>query len=240
MLKRNRTWIIVTGILILLPIIVGLILWKQLPETMAVQFSASDGTASGYRGKDFVVFALPVLILMLHIMAAVFTANDPRRQTMGDGMFRMLLFFCPMISWFIAAFTYTEALGIDIELMTLAQIFIGILVIIIGIVLPKCPQNGSIGFRFASTLRDEETWKKTHKVAGIIWILAGIFFTANAFLQMLPSQFLILLVAVMIGVPYFVAAKDYKNRHSDDHFKEMKEQLKEKEINRRRAKKRKK
>lgn len=240
MLERNKKWIIVSGIAVLLPIIVGLILWSKLPENMAVQFSASDGSVTGYRGKQFVVVGIPVLLLFLHIVAAIFTANDPRRQAMGDAMYRMLLCICPLISWFIAAYSYTEGLGMELPIVMLIQIFLGVLVFIIGLIFPRCPQNNSIGFRFKTTLADEETWKATHKTAGIVWVAAGAFFIANAFAAWLPSQFLILVVAVMLGAPFMVASSDYKKRHQDDRYKEVKEQLKQQAINKSRSKNRKK
>ncbi len=65
MLKENKRTLIVTSILILLPILIGVLLWKQLPDTMATHFGLNT-EADGFSGKAFAVFSLPVFLLAIH------------------------------------------------------------------------------------------------------------------------------------------------------------------------------
>lgn len=54
MLKKNRKTLILTSIIILLPILVGIVLWNKLPDTMATHFGI-DNEANGFSSK-FLVF----------------------------------------------------------------------------------------------------------------------------------------------------------------------------------------
>ncbi len=58
MLKKNKSRIIISSIIILLPMIFGLIMWDKLPDTMTTHWGA-DGNADGFSGKVFAVFGLP-------------------------------------------------------------------------------------------------------------------------------------------------------------------------------------
>lgn len=67
MLKKNKSRIIISSIIILLPMIFGLIMWDKLPDTMTTHWGA-DGNADGFSGKVFAVFGLPAITLILHFV----------------------------------------------------------------------------------------------------------------------------------------------------------------------------
>ena len=66
MLKANKRTLIVTSIVTILPVLIGLILWKRLPDTMATHFGA-DNAPNGFSSKAFAVFGLPCFLLAVLI-----------------------------------------------------------------------------------------------------------------------------------------------------------------------------
>lgn len=50
MIKENKRILIITSLIILLPVLVGLLLWHQLPEQIPVHFN-SEGVADSYQSK---------------------------------------------------------------------------------------------------------------------------------------------------------------------------------------------
>ena len=50
MLKKNKSRIIISSIIILLPMIFGLIMWDKLPDTMTTHWE-TNGNADGFSGK---------------------------------------------------------------------------------------------------------------------------------------------------------------------------------------------
>ena len=46
-MKTNKKTLILTSIVILLPILIGILLWNKLPDSMAIHFNF-DNEADGY------------------------------------------------------------------------------------------------------------------------------------------------------------------------------------------------
>ncbi len=63
--KYKKKTIVITSILIVLPMIVGLILWNRLPDQIATHFSF-DGTPDDWSPKAFCSFGMPLLLLIVH------------------------------------------------------------------------------------------------------------------------------------------------------------------------------
>ena len=64
MIKQNKKMIILTSIVTLLPMVIGLLLWNQLPQLMATHFNF-NGQPNGYSSKTFTVFVLPLILQVL-------------------------------------------------------------------------------------------------------------------------------------------------------------------------------
>ena len=62
MFKKYKKQLILSSIVILLPIVLGLILWNQLPDSFATHWGV-DGQPDGWMDKGLAVFLLPVLML---------------------------------------------------------------------------------------------------------------------------------------------------------------------------------
>ena len=52
MIRQHKKMILLTSIVTLLPIFIGLFLWKQLPDTVATHFG-TDNQPNGYSSKEF-------------------------------------------------------------------------------------------------------------------------------------------------------------------------------------------
>ncbi|MGG6831966.1 UNVERIFIED_CONTAM: SdpI family protein [Streptococcus canis] len=198
MLKKNRKTLILTSIIILLPILVGIVLWNKLPDTMATHFGI-DNEANGFSSKFFGVLGLPLILLAIHLFSAIVTAKDPRKQNISNKMCTLCLWIGPCISIFVSAFVYTYNLGIKLNIGLFASLFVGLIFIIIGNYLPKIRQNYTIGIKLPWTLANEENWNKTHRLAGCIYIILGMFIIMAALIDAF-NFLIVMLIAVLISV----------------------------------------
>ena len=80
MLKKNKLKVIISSIAILLPMLFGLVMWDQLPDTMTTHWGA-DGNADGFSGKVFAVFGLPAIILVLHCVCVLLHFSIKNRKS---------------------------------------------------------------------------------------------------------------------------------------------------------------
>ena len=165
MLKANKKTLIITSIATILPIVIGVFLWNRLPDMMATHFG-TDNMANGYSSKVFAVFGIPLICLALLWVGALIIAHDPRRQNITPKMFTLGLWIAPIISLVVAATMYTINLGYPLNTSYVGELFVSVLLIVIGNYMPKARQNYTIGIRLPWTLANEENWNRTHRLAG--------------------------------------------------------------------------
>ena len=85
--------LILTSVITLLPIFIGLLLWRQLPASVATHFGV-DNQPDGYCSKAFAVFGLPVMMLFFHLICIVATNIDPKRKNISKKVFHVVMWIC--------------------------------------------------------------------------------------------------------------------------------------------------
>ena len=181
---NRKKAILLTSILNFIPIIVGLILWTQLPEEIPVHFNAT-GTPDNYESKAFAVFFLPLFLWVVHLLTGFITLADPKKQNISDKVFLLMLYICPAAGIFGALVMYTGALNLPVSVNMVGNLFVGIIFIVVGNYMPKTHQNYTVGIKIPWALNDAENWNKTHHFAGIIWIICGAVLVVNAFIDII-------------------------------------------------------
>ena len=78
MIKKNLRILLITSVVILLPMLVGVALWNQLPERIPSHWNAV-GEIDGWSSKSFVVFGMPLLMLAIQWVCALGTFADPKK-----------------------------------------------------------------------------------------------------------------------------------------------------------------
>ncbi|MCC8044995.1 MAG: DUF1648 domain-containing protein [Clostridiales bacterium] len=201
MIKKYRWMIFLTGIVTLLPMLAGVILWSRLPEQMPTHFGFS-GEVDGYSSRIFAVFGLPLFLLAMHLFCSFVTLLDPRQKDISSKMLTLVLWICPLVSWFCAILVYSTALGIQIDALKAVDIFMALLFIAIGNYLPKCRQNYTVGIKLPWTLADPENWKRTHRLGGWLFVLTGFFWLLDIFFGVVWIPLAATMLAALIPCLY--------------------------------------
>lgn len=181
-MKQYKGKIILTSIITLLPMLVGVLLWNKLPDTVATHFG-SNGEANGWSSKAFAVFGLPAFLFVVHIFCVAVTLNDPKKRNIGKMMLTMIFWIVPVCSIIANCSTFAYALGIQVDFNLVVGGMLGILFLVLGNYMSKNQQNYTVGIRLPWTLNSEENWNKTHRLASKLWVAAGIVFLLNIFLR---------------------------------------------------------
>lgn len=198
MIKRNKNMLIITSVATLLPIIAGLILWNKLPDTIAIHWGINN-EPDGFSSKAFAVFAFPLILLAFHWICVFATKFDPKHKEISPKMFTLVLWICPAISIVMNTIVYFTAMGKNINVAFIIVMFMGLMFIIIGNYLPKCRQSYTMGIKLLWTLESEENWNKTHRMAGILWVIGGVVICVTAVFESFIVFFSI--VAAMVIIP---------------------------------------
>lgn len=202
MKKELRKTLTLTTIITLLPILVGLFYWNQLPDKMATHFDM-EGTPNGWSSKWFAVVGIPIFLALVNILCTVLTETDPRRHKYPEKMMKLVYWICPVISWVCAGTVVSYGLGMEFfNTPRFASFFVGLLFVVIGNYLPKVKQNYYMGIKLPWTYSDEENWNRTHRMAGKLWVVGGIIILLNVFLGISGLEILVLILMVVIPTVY--------------------------------------
>ena len=212
MIKNNKFKLIISSVLILLPILVGLLLWEKLPEELATHWGA-DGNANGWSSKPFAVLGMPLILLIIHWICIIVTALDPKNKGQNRKVFGLVIWIVPILSIFVSGIIYASALGKPIEIETVSLLLIGVLFTAIGNYLPKCKQNHTIGIKIKWTLEDEGNWNATHRFCGKLWVAGGLLLMACIFLPKPFMPFITLIILVALVITSFLYSYIYYKRN---------------------------
>ncbi len=201
MWKDQKKTMIITILLILLPIIVGLIYWDQLPAVMATHFDA-EGEANGWSSKWFAVIGLPIFLLAVHCLCATLTGKDPRYQTYPKVMKKIVLWICPVVSWIGSLSIYAYELHWKTDMVTCIYLFVAVTFLVIGNYLPKIKWNYFLGIKLPWTYASEDNWNKTHRFGGKVWVVCGILFLLNVIWKVKFLEVAIMIAMILIPTVY--------------------------------------
>ena len=195
-MKNKKYWLI-TSAITLLPILLGLLLWDQLPDKLPTHFGI-DGAADGWSGKGFAVFGIPAMWLIFHLITWGVTRLDKQNRGHNEKVLNLVGLIFPAMSIVSSVIIYSLAMGKEPNLSMLLFPMLGLLFIAMGNWLPKIKQNSTLGIKLKWTLYNEENWNKTHPFAGFVWVIGGVLFCLMGFvpekslLFLLPLQVLLL------------------------------------------------
>lgn len=190
---------IVSCLLCLLPILVGLTVYGRLPDPMPSHWSFS-GEVNDYSAKAFVIFGIPLLMAAVNAFVWFALSGDPRKTGVTRQLRNMAGWLIPLFTLLLQTVTIAFALGYPISPAVVVPLVIGSLFILIGSYLPKCKQNYAMAIKNPWTLHSPEIWRRTHRLAGRLWVAAGFLLALNTFVG---SRWLYIgLIAVVACVPY--------------------------------------
>jgi len=202
--KINFFKLALTSALCLLPIILSVIVYNDLPDRVAMHWQL-DGSVTWYGHKAIAAFGMPLFFMLLNIISTIAMHKGPRQQNSPNVVRIIGEWTAPVVSIIFVPVLLFMGLGVNVPVLTIVPAFVGVLLIIVGNYLPKTKQNWIMGVRVPWTLNDSEIWNKTHRLAGYLWILLGVVFIATAFLQNIaPIPLLLTLLLSVIAFTVFV------------------------------------
>ena len=214
MKKWNKKWFIISTVVIFLPMIAGFLMWNRLPDRLITHWNAA-GEADGSMSKFAAVTSVPAIIFVMHLFCLFMTYLDSKNAVQSPKALLIVYCVMPATSLFAGCMVLGSAVSTQLEPMNWMNLFFGILFIIVGNYLPKCKQNSVLGIRLPWTLKDEENWRKTHRLAGRVWMAGGLILLLGSFLSstvQLPLMLSVLLALCLITTLYSFKLSEQKQR----------------------------
>ena len=200
-MKEHKNTIIVTTLVTLLPVAVGLLLWNRLPAQIPTHWNFA-GEIDAYSGKLFAVAGLPLFLAAVHLICAVAMGIDPKKDNISGKVYSMVLWIVPVITLATMGAVYAAALGVAIDIVSVMGVLVGLVFVVLGNYMPKCSRNYTVGYRLPWTLEDGENWNKTHRLAGRLFVLAGLVMLAAVPVGFFPAALIAALVLTVVPGVY--------------------------------------
>jgi uncharacterized membrane protein len=205
----TKTTSIITLILIALALLVGAVLWNQLPDQMASHWNAND-QVNGYISKFWGVFLMPLITLGMLVLFLVLPGIDPLKANIAQfrETFNLFIVVIVVFMLYIHGLTLAWSLGYQDFKMSAAMLpFMGVLFIAVGYMLKKAKRNFFIGIRTPWTLSSDSVWDKTHQLGSILFMASGVFAIIGGFFGGMTAFWL--MFVPLIGTSLFLVAYSY-------------------------------
>lgn len=152
-----RELFVLTSLVILLPTLVGSLCWRE-----------------------FVWF--PLGLLATHWLVLFFILRDHANAAQSPRILRLIFWLLPVTALIGGAVLALLRSGVETYalIVTILYLSFGLMVLVLGNIMPKVRQNNTIGIKIKWTLENEENWNATHRFSGKLWVIGGILCMACA------------------------------------------------------------
>ena len=201
MILKYKKALILSSMACLLPIPVGMVLWKLFPE------GAITGTW---------IAIIPLSMLAAQWLCIALSALDKTNQNKNEKIHKLILWVIPGITWVFCGIMYALLLGLEFSPMVWTMIPMGLLFMGIGNYMPKTRMNATMGIKTKHTYSSEANWNATHRLAGKTWVIGGLLMILAAFLpHTVAIPVMLVCFAVIILVPMVYSYRFYQKEKAE-------------------------
>lgn len=173
-MKLSRTWII-SIVFVLVAVATGIWLYPQMPSTVATHFDAA-GDANGWSPRWLAAFMPTFMELGLAILTWVLPLISPRKFGIKPfaRVYEVVMLVIQGAVLVVGVCVALKGAGYHVPLATIGTLAIGVMLMVIGNYMGKLRKNFFIGIRTPWTLASDAVWERTHRMAGWLFMLAGL------------------------------------------------------------------
>lgn len=193
----KRGFLILIWVLALAPAAAFALLYGSLPDQVPLQWGLDGTVRCGGKGE------LLLMLLLSPLLAALLLGLpklDPRRKNYARFQ-RHYDVMCVAILLFLAGIdgvVLTEALRPGaVTVWRLVAVGVGLLLAVLGNLMPKVKSNFFVGIKTPWTLSDPDVWNRANRLGGILFFALGL---TLAFAGLLLPE-LVVLAVLLAGLP---------------------------------------
>lgn len=174
---------VASGLVVLAGFVLAAAMYRVLPDPMPSHFGV-DGRPDDFLPKFWGVFLFPLVMLAVTLLLAVLPRISPRGFEMERFARTWKILRLTMLAFllFVEILVFESARSGRPLSNRVVIGAVGLLFVIVGNFLGKLTRNFFAGIRTPWTLASEEVWYRTHRLAGKLFVAAGLLIAASGFL----------------------------------------------------------
>lgn len=170
-------------IVCVLSAIVSAIVFVQIPDGVQVPLHwGIDGTPDRYGPAWQGLFMPPAVMAFVLGIFSILKWIEPRQENLQKSMRARggIALAVVLMMLVLQAGTISIALGNEVPMVRLVLFAVGLMLMVMGNFLGKTRSNFFIGIRTPWTLSSDDVWRRTHRLGGKLFMVAGAVMTAGA------------------------------------------------------------
>ncbi len=195
-------------ILMFLPLVASVVALLFLPDLIPVHYNLANEVDRW--GSKYEILIFPIVTILfgqfLLLMVRIAKKQEPKGNNNEKNGF--IISICSLIIFNIisgvmiySSVNKVEKLSfVSIEFEQVLFFFIGIILLVIGNVMPKLKKNSVLGFRTKHSMKNDEVWKKCQRISGITTMTVGIFIMVISLILHNVALYILMFIAVLSGV----------------------------------------
>ena len=190
---KNIKWktLIITCLVCLLPVLLGVFLWQQLPDSLAIHFNMYN-QPDNFAHKSFVVFGLPALMAVLQIVCCVASDINAVKYATGKKIETVAKWIIPVMAVVMHTATLLYGMGMAVDIRRVAMMIVAIMFLVLGNYMPKLEY-------IKNYKREPHKARKIKRFMGKMMLIMGLLAIVSLFLPPVYSViWLILLIPCVI------------------------------------------
>ncbi len=209
--KEVPHWLILAAVAV--SAIVGL---AQAPDQIPIHWNVK-GEVDDWGSKWLGLLIGPTVATSIYVLMLFLPRLDPAKrnyQRFAGAYYALRLAILLMMAA-IHAIVVVAALGIDVNVGLWIMLGVGALFVVIGWIMADIEPNWFVGVRTPWTLTSELSWKKTHRLARWVFMLAGSLFAIAGIYQQ-PWAMFVAIGAMVAGVLWLLVYSYIVWKHDPD------------------------
>jgi uncharacterized membrane protein len=200
----------------LLPGIYLLFIYSSLPQSVPMHYS--NGGVDRYGSKtEFVLImgSMMGISAFVYLLLKFLPFIDPKKQIkFGESTFQKLAFGLVVFLTALNLVIIYSAVHNGIKIEKVLFPIIGLFFVFMGNMMNSIKPNYFAGVRTPWTLDNEDNWRATHRLAGRVWFIGGIFLTlAMLFLPEPAGTIVFMSVVVTMSLVPIIFSYIYFRKH---------------------------
>jgi uncharacterized membrane protein len=186
-----------------LPYLYLLKVYNGLPATVPTHFGV-NGQPNDFSIKSSLWLITSLIAgasILIYLLIRFLPNIDPKKKAKYSATtFNKIAVAFVLLMSLISCFVIYAAKAGTYRLGGFLPLILGIFFAFMGNMMHSIKPNYFVGIRTPWTLESDETWRKTHQVAGKVWFVGGIIIAISGFLFPQTAEFFVMMGIILVIV----------------------------------------
>lgn len=172
MKKINWKSLVITCLVTVIPMLIGIVFYNQLPERIPVHFNIYN-QPDNYASKGLALFGIPGTLLAIQIILCLLMDLKRKENEEISKVESVMRWWIPILSVMVGVLLVEYPLKIRLDIRMYICAILGVLFIVTGRYFPEMNYESANG-KFRPYPRSEENYKKLTKLLDYTFTIFGI------------------------------------------------------------------